>query len=366
MIPISRPYFSNAEKENLNKCIDTGWVSSAGEFIPEFEKINAEYYNRKYGIAVSNGTVALHLALVALDIGQGDEVIVPNLTFAATINSVIYTGAIPAIADVDIDSWTISIESCEQIVNARTKAIIPVHLYGQPVNMKSLVQFAEKYNLYIIEDCAEAHGAKYDNHSIGSFGDISCFSFYGNKIITTGEGGMCLCDDEKLYQRINILKDHGMNPNHRYWHQEIGYNYRMTNMQAAIGVAQMEQINSFLILRANIGKRYDSALNNHPLIELQHSFPKHDRVNWLYSILIKTNELDVSIADIQKSLKKHKIDSRPFFVPLTMMKIYSNYRSHSFSNSESIYKRGICLPTYSSLTESQIGYISNCLLNILG
>ncbi len=365
MIPISKPRIGAAERRNILKAVDSGWISSAGTFIPQFEQLNAAQYSRKHGIAVSNGTVALHLALTALGIGPGDEVIVPDLTFAATINAVLYTGATPLISDVDLDSWTISLASCEKIVTSKTKAIIPVHLYGQPADMDAIITFAEEHGLYIIEDCAEAHGARYKEKPIGSFGHISCFSFYGNKIITTGEGGMCLCNDDELNQTMRMLRDHGMSPNRRYYHEMVGFNYRMTNMQAAIGVAQMEQFTTNIEQRDQIRLYYDENLSGISQLKLQQELPNRRRVNWLYSLLFDDQGGSETINSIQHGLHDAGIDSRPFFIPLSAMDIYTKYRSEGTPNAEEISRQGLSLPTFIGLAESQIKLISLTLGRIV-
>ena len=223
----------------------------------------AEYSDCAHGAAVSNGTVALHLALVALGIGEGDEVIVPDLTYAATINTVLHANATPVIVDVEESSWCIDPIQIEKAITRRTKAIIPVHLYGQACDMEAIMKIAKKYKLRVIEDCAEAHGAMFNEKKVGSFGDVGCFSFFGNKVITTGEGGMCVTNDTNLNERMRILRDHGMSKTKRYWHEVIGYNYRMTNLQAAIGLAQLERIEKIHNNRREYENNYKDSLPNH-------------------------------------------------------------------------------------------------------
>ena len=236
-ISLAQPQLSGNEYKYLMDAFLSTWISSIGSYISRFEETFSNYCGVKYGIATSNGTTALHLALSALDIGSGDEVIVPDITFAATINAVLYTGAVPVIVDVEEDSWCIDPDEIEKAITPKTKAIIPVHIYGQPCNMDAICAIARKNNLYIIEDCAEAHGAEWKNGKVGSFGIISCFSFFGNKVITTGEGGMCITDSIELNEKMRILRDHGMSRKKKYYHEVIGFNYRMTNLQAAIGLS---------------------------------------------------------------------------------------------------------------------------------
>lgn len=353
-IPVAEPVLDGNEKKYIKKCIDTNWISSQGEFVEKFEEEFSDYCNVDYGVSTSNGTVALHLALEALDIGKGDEVIIPDLTFAATINTVIYTGATPILVDIDEDSWTISVDEIRKNINKNTKAIIPVHLYGQPCSMDEIVEIAKDNNLHIIEDCAEAHGAEFNKKKVGTFGDISCFSFYGNKIITTGEGGICLTDNKKLYKRMKKLRDHGMSPKKRYWHDEIGFNYRMTNMQAAIGVAQLEKIYDIISKRKWISEFYDNELGNIPGVTLQKRLFNREKVCWMYSILIN-EESKVTRNEILKILDKHKIGNRPFFYPMHVMDIYKEYANNNiFKKSKKVSQRGLNLPTSLNLTEEDL------------
>ncbi|MEM4522680.1 MAG: DegT/DnrJ/EryC1/StrS aminotransferase family protein, partial [Nitrososphaeria archaeon] len=255
--PVAEPEIGDEELKNVIEAVKSGWVSSKGRFIDEFESSFAKYVGVKYGIATSNGTAALHLALAGLNIGSDDEVIVPDLTFAATINAVLYTRAKPVIVDINPEYWCIDPTKLEKAITSKTKAIILVHLYGHPCDMEPIMEIAEQHNLYVIEDVAEAHGAEYKGRKVGSFGHISCFSFYGNKVITTGEGGMCLTNDREIAERIKILRDHGMSPEKRYWHDVIGFNYRMTNLQAALGLAQLGKIERFIEKKREIAKKYE-------------------------------------------------------------------------------------------------------------
>jgi perosamine synthetase len=364
-IPVAKPLFAGNEKMYLNECFDSGWISSAGRYIISFEKIVAEYCGVPYAVAVSNGTVALHLALVALGIGAGDEVIVPDLTFAATANAVIYTGATPLLADVETESWTIDIEKCHDLITSKTRAIIPVHLYGQPCQMNKVLEFAHHHQLFVVEDCAEAHSAEFQGKKVGSFGDVNCFSFYGNKIVTTGEGGICLTSDHKTYEKLQVLRDHGMDKNRKYWHNQVGYNYRMTNIQAAIGCAQMEQIHEFIKVRRNIQQQYDQLLGSHPNILIQKDLTDRKKVCWIYSVEIVNDELGISIQEIQQRLRGKGIDSRPFFIPLHEMPPYRGYRHSQLSESVRISRHGLSLPTFSDLSEDQIKFIAKCLIQIL-
>ena len=242
-IPVYQPYIQEEESKFLQDCLNTGWISSKGKYIDLFEKSFAKYLNAKYALTTSNGTVALHLALATIGIKEGDEVLVPNLTFAASVNSIIYTGATPVLIDCDPDTFNIDTNLIENKITSKTKAIMVVHLYGLPVNMNLIKSIADKHNLIIIEDSAESFGSEFKGKKVGTFGRLSTFSFYGNKTITTGEGGMVIFKNKKDYEKAKILRDHGMNPNKTYWHEFLGFNYRMTNLQASVGYAQLKKSN---------------------------------------------------------------------------------------------------------------------------
>ena len=354
-IPVSEPCLGKEEKENVVDCMDTGWISSLGKYIPIFEDNFAKYCNKKYGVAVFNGTVALQLALRALNIGKGDEVIIPNLTFIATANAVSYTGAKPIFVDSEPKTWNIDPEKIESVITSKTKAIIPVHLYGHPCDMDAILKIAKKHNLYIIEDAAEAHGAEYKNKKVGGFGIISCFSFYANKTITTGEGGMCVTDSKELYDRMMFLKDHGMSKEKRYWHPEIGFNFRMTNMQAAIGVAQLEKIEKFIEIKRKNAKLYNSLLKNIPGITLPPEEGWAKSTYWMYSILVDEKEFGMGRDELIVNLKENSVDSRPFFYPMNELPPYMI--KGDFKVSERVASQGINLPSSVKLSEEHISYI---------
>jgi len=263
-ISVASPLLNGNELAYVTDCIKTNWISSQGKYVKEFEKLFTEYHNGMRSLAVSNGTVALHLALEALKIKKGDEVLVADFTFAASVNSIIYTGATPVLVDIEPDTWNIDIHKAELLVTSNTKAIMPVHLYGHPCDMDSIIEFAKKHKLLIIEDCAEALGSFYKGKPVGVFGDAATFSFYGNKTITTGEGGMIIFKNEDVAERASMLRDHGMQKTRRYWHQEVGYNYRLTNIQAAIGVAQFERLGEFIAAKRRIAKTYSETLSKIP------------------------------------------------------------------------------------------------------
>lgn len=358
-ISVSQPCLGGKEYTYLMDAFLSTWISSAGKYVDAFEKTFSGYCGVKYGVTTSNGTTALHLALAALGIKEGDEVIVPDLTFAATINAVLYTGARPVIVDIEVDSWCISPAAINKAITDRTRVIIPVHVYGQPCDMTSIMSIAKENNLYVVEDCAEAHGAEWDGKRVGSFGDISCFSFFGNKVITTGEGGMCLTNDKRLNDKMRKLRDHGMSKDRKYYHDVVGFNYRMTNMQAAIGTAQVERIDELLYRRMNIENEYYEALNNvSGVIKQRRNLEHRNKIAWLVSILVDSEKRD----EIIRALKRERIDARPFFTPLSEMEIYKEYARECVESS-SISRRGINLPTNYEIDSTIIEKIAGIIRN---
>lgn len=355
-IPVAMPDLKGNEFNYLADAFLSTWISSSGEYIKNFEKDFSKYCTVNHGVAVSNGTVALHLAMKVLGIGFGDEVIIPDLTFAATINAVLHANATPVIVDIDENDWTISSAEIQKAITSKTKAIIPVHIYGQPCDMDSIMNIAKVNKLFVIEDCAEAHGSEYKGKKVGSFGDISCFSFFGNKVITTGEGGMCITNSAALDEKMRILRDHGMSKTIKYWHEVVGFNYRMTNLQAAIGLAQLERIEEILNWRSQLEKNYREELKDIKQIRFQAILPDRDKITWLVSILIKGNKRD----EVLKSLNEMNIDARPFFYSLSEMEIYKKYL---FSNEKSlsVSKCGINLPTNPSVSYDTIQRIKRNL-----
>jgi len=362
-IPISAPCLGDEELEAVVAAVKSGWVSSQGAFIKDFEQGFADYCGVKYGVATCNGTVALHLALAALGIGPGDEVLVPALTFVATANAVTYTGAKPVFVDSQPDYWGIDPDSLEVAITPRSKAVIPVHLYGHPCDMDAIMEIAHRHGLYVIEDAAEAHGAIYKGRKVGSLGQISCFSFYGNKIITTGEGGMCMTNDTRLIERMRILRDHGMNPQRRYWHDIVGFNYRMTNLQGALGVAQLKRLASLVAKKRTIAEHYLTALD--PLIKdrrlsLQASADWAASVYWLFPIVART-EADKS--RIVSALSQAAIETRPLFVPIHTLPPYRTTRAYPVA--ERLAARGLCLPSHPNLTREDIRLIADVITSAL-
>ena len=351
---MAEPALGSKEREYMNEAFDSGWISSKGQFISIFEEEFAKFSETRYGVSCSNGTSALHLAVKALGIGEGDEVIVPNLTFASPANAVLYEKGKPVLVDVDRRYWCIDPEKVRESITENSKAIIVVHLYGHPADMDPIMSLAKEHGLKVIEDCAEAHGATYNGKRVGSIGDIGCFSFYGNKIITTGEGGMITTSDEELAERIRILRDHGMQPSKRYWHDEVGYNYRMTNIQAAIGLAQIESIEEKILKRKWIAKKYSEYIGDKA--ELQPEMPWASNVYWLPTFMLNGYSDSGPRDSLMALLSKSGVESRPVFYPLNEMPPYKT--EMQFPNSKYVSCHGISLPVSNRFDESDIRFIS--------
>ena len=341
------PNLGQREREYLLDAYDSSWISSSGEYIERFEKSFSSYQDSGYGISTSNGTTALHLALLALSIKKGDEVIVPDLTFVATINAVLYVGATPVIVDVSSINGCIDPNLIKEKISRNTKAIICVHLFGNLCEMDKIQEIAKNNNLFVVEDCAQAHGATYNDKKVGSFGDIGCFSFYGNKIITTGEGGMCVTDNVNYANKMKVLRDHGMDQRKRYWHNDIGYNYRMTNIQAAIGLAQLERIDNILQNRSKHDEIHRKFFSTNSVLRFINS-QSRGSVTWLTTIMIADSINKKRIID---QLTNKNIEVRRLFYPLSDMPIYRKFCNENTSISHAMAEQGISLPTYSDLNK---------------
>jgi len=364
-IPVCEPTLSGREIEYLTNCIKTNWISSKGNYVVEFEKEFSRFCNANYGIATSSGTTALHLALVALGIGKNDEVIVPTLTMIATTNPVIFAGATPVFVDSEPNTWNIDVSAIEEKITDRTKAILPVHIYGHPVDMDPLLKIAKKHNLFVIEDAAEAHGAEYKGKIVGCLGDIGCFSFYTNKIITTGEGGMAITNSNETADRLNSFRDLAHSKEKRYLHYEIGFNYRMTNLQAAIGLAQMEKIDEYINARRNHARLYNSILKDIKGVTLPPEADWAKNIYWLYSILIE-DDFGIGRDELIAKLAEEGIETRPFFIPMHKQPVFQKMGliSGDFPIADELCAKGICLPSSSSLEEKQIKYVCNAIKEI--
>ncbi len=362
-IPISKPSIGSREIAYVTDAVTSGWVSSLGGYITQFEQKFAEFCGVKHAVATSNGTVALHLALVALGAGAGDEVIVPDLTFVATANAVVHAGATPVFVDVDPVNFCIDPNAIVKAITPRTKGIIPVHVYGYPANMPEIMRIASEHGLFVLEDAAEAHGAKFAGKAIGSWGDAAAFSFYGNKIITTGEGGCVTTDDSELLERLLYLRDHAMSRERRYWHTEIGFNYRMTNLQAALGVAQLERIGDFILERDTILSWYRHCLERSASSGLSLNPVGADANPVCWMVCLSHADWDYATRDaFILALKRQGIDSRPFFHPVSDFPMYSQACT---PNAHRAARRGVNLPCFIGITENEVENICGAVLRII-
>ncbi len=344
-LPVMEPSLGGNELKYVSDCIASNWISSQGKYVTSFEEAFRNFIGSDHALCVSSGTTALHLALAAMEIGNGDEVIMPDLTFAATANVVIHLGGVPVLADVNRTTWTLDPDEIESKITARTRAIMPVHLYGHPCDMDPILEIAARHRLKVIEDCAESLGARYRGRQTGTMGDVGCFSFFANKVITTGEGGMVTTADPDLHRKMLILRDHGMSKEKRYWHLYPGYNYRMTNMQAAIGLAQMERIGDFLEHRGRVVARYNEHLARLAGILLPPCAPWAYNIYWLYSIVIDEAEAGITRDELAAKLAERGIETRPFFYPVHVQPPYIPYAKGDFPVTEWLSARGLSLPT---------------------
>ncbi|QAY63384.1 DegT/DnrJ/EryC1/StrS family aminotransferase [Xylanimonas allomyrinae] len=362
MIPVASPVLSGMEKAYVAECIDSTWISSAGKFIGKFEAAFAALCGSEYAVACNNGTTALHLALAAVGIGPGDEVIVPTLTYIATANAVRYCGATPVFADSEPDTLNVDPTDVKRKITERTKAIIPVHLYGHPADMTALMNIADEHGLTVIEDAAEAHGAEVDGRRVGSIGHMGVFSFFGNKIVTTGEGGAVTTDDPDLAARLRLLRGQGMDPKRRYWFPEVGYNYRMTNIAAAIGLAQLEQFDAFVARRDEIGALYDEHLADVEGLALPIQRPDARRVHWLYTISVE-DFTDAQRDQLIEALHTDGVETRPVFYPLHVMPPYLEETRYPVAEHRGA--TGISLPTHVGLSDHDIHEVCEKLMRHL-
>ena len=357
IIPVCEPTLIGNEKKYVNECLETNWISSAGRFINAFEEAFAARSDAAYGVACANGTVALHLALAAMDIGPGDEVIIPTFTMIATINAVTYTGATPILVDSEPQTWNMDVNQVADKVNKKTKAIIPVHTYGHPVDMDPIMDLAERHGLWVLEDAAEAHGAVYKGTHAGGLGHAAGFSFYANKNITTGEGGMITTNHAGLAKLARNLRDHAFSEERHFWHKYLGFNYRMTNLQAAIGLAQTEKLDELVGRRRRNAALYTELLRDIPGIITPPQSEDCKNVFWMYSVMV-ADEFGMSRDDLRHFLAREGIETRTFFIPLHFQPIYFEaFKGQRFPVAEALCKRGFYYPSSSSLTERQIRYI---------
>ncbi len=357
MIPIYKPYLNGREKEYVNQCLDSTWISSKGEFIARFENQFAKYIGAEHVTTVCNGTVALHLAMEALGLQAGDEVIVPTLTYIASVNTIAQTGAVPVFADSLETTWNIDPEDVRRKITHKTRAVLVVHLYGLPCDMEEICAICREHNLYLIEDCAEAFGALYKGQHVGTFGDISTFSFFGNKTITTGEGGMVVAKTKDLLGRAYHLKTQGVSQTRVYWHDVVAYNYRMTNICAAIGLAQLEQADTILTKKLQVAKWYRESLIDLP-VRFHQEVKDTRHCFWMCSILVDSPE---SRGLLCEHLSSKGIETRPLFYPAHIMPHFDN--GEHFQVAENLSARGINLPSYPDLVYQDVMYICDEIRN---
>jgi len=359
-IPVYFPHLHGNEKKYLNECIDSSWISSKGQFIQQFEERFQTFTHAPFAVSVCSGTAALHLALLALDIHPGDEILVPSLTYVASVNAIVYVGAVPIFVDSLPSSWQIDPADVIKKITSNTKAIMAVHLYGHSCDLAALQKIADHYKLFLIEDCAEAFGTYYQQTHVGNFGIVSTFSFFGNKTITTGEGGMVVVRDPSLYQKISILKNQGNDPERSYWHTLVGYNYRMTNLSAAIGLAQLEQANIILQKKRNLALQYTKQLRDLPL-QMHQEDPDCIHSHWMISILLDEAKHRNPLRDYLSSVG---IETRPFFHPIHRLPMYETIESgKSCTIAENISSRGVNLPSFPDLTEAEVIFICDQITN---
>lgn len=369
MIPVNEPYISEKELEYVTEAIKTGWISSEGKFIKAFEDGFASYVQRKHGIAVNNGTNALILALRTLSLPKGSEVILPSFTIISCALACIYNNLIPVFVDSEEDTWNMDVSKIEEKITEKTKAIMPVHIYGHPVDMDGILRIVEKYNLYVIEDFAEAIGSEYKRKKCGGFGDISCVSFYANKVITTGEGGMCLTDDDELAEKLKKLRNIAFIPEQRFVHYELGFNFRITNVQCAIGLAQLERIDRHVEKKIEIGKKYSDLfkdLDEKGLIRLPVEKEWAKNTYWMYGIVLLP-ETKFDAKEVMKKLAEKGIQTRPFFYPLHLQPAFKRFQWFKKENlpvSERLYKYGFYLPSGLTLTKEQIETVAKTLKEV--
>jgi perosamine synthetase len=360
-IPVAEPLLGDKELAYVTDCVKSGWVSSLGKYVQDFEDRFAVYCGVRYGVATFNGTVALHLLAATLNLGPGDEVIMPSLTYVATANAVRYTGAMPIFVDSEHDTWNIDPSMVEAAITPRTKAIIAVHLYGHPADMDPLRAIAAAHGLWLLEDAAEAHGAHYKGQPVGGLSDAAIFSFYGNKIITTGEGGIIVTNNQAWAERAFFLENQGRYPENPYWHPELAYNYRMTNIQAAIGLAQLERIDELLAIRCRNAAHYTRRLAEIPGLILPPQMPWAENVFWMYSVIVE-DEFGLDRAELRVRLRQAGIDTRPFFYPVHTLPMYNT--GQSLPVAEELSRRGLNLPSGATLTAEQVDYICDTLANL--
>ncbi len=362
IIPVCEPTLAGNELKYVTQAVESNWISSAGSFIRDFEHQFAAACGAQYGIACANGTVAMHLALATLGLEPGDEVIIPTFTMIATANAVTYCGATPVLVDMEPHYWQMDVEQVAAKITPRTKAIVPVHIYGHPTDMDPLLELAKQHGLHVIEDAAESHGAEYHGRRTGSLGDAAGFSFYGNKIITTGEGGMVTTNNRELAKLAWNLRDHAFSHERHFWHKFVGFNYRMTNLQAAVGLAQTEQLDHFVDLRRRNAAEYTRRLQDIPGITTPPEAPWAKNVYWMYGIMVDQQEYGLSRDQLRQVLADHGIETRTFFIPMHCQPVYwEKFKGQRYPVAERLCRDGFYLPSATSLSVQEIDFIAEVI-----
>jgi perosamine synthetase len=364
MIPVNEPLIPPNAKKYVNDCLKTGWISSAGTYISKFEESFAKFSETKYATTVTNGTAALHLALASLGIGPGDEVIIPDLTIISCALAVYYTGATPVVVDVEPTTGTIDPTKLENAITKRTKVIMPVHLYGHPADMDPIRKIANAHTIKILEDSAEAHGALYKGKSVGSLGDVSAYSFYANKIITTGEGGMVVTNSLEIIEKARMLKNLAHSPKRRFLHEEIGFNYRMTNLQAAVGLAGIEMVDTYIAKKRNMAEYYHSLLKDIKFLELPDEKPWAKNVYWMYAVRVSPDSPIDKETAMSRLKQEFAIDTREFFLPLHTQPVAKKLGLKvplPCPVSLDLSSRGFYIPSGLAITKSQMDQVSDAL-----
>ena len=367
MIPVNEPAIGEREIEYVLDCLRTGWISSAGHYIEEFEAAWAAYCGRRYGIAVSNGTVALELAVQCLDLQPGDEVILPTFTIVSCAQAVTYNGGVPVLVDADPRTWCMDVSQVEARITSRTRAIMPVHIYGHPVDMDPLLELARRHSLIVIEDAAEAHGAEYKGRKCGGLGDLSCFSFYANKIITTGEGGMVLTNREDYAERLRSLRNLCFKKERRFYHTELGHNFRLTNVQAAIGLGQLERMEESVQRKRWMGAAYTERLRDVPGLQLPVEEPWAKNVYWMYGVVLNEST-GLDAISFARLLAEHGVMTRPFFFGMHEQPVFQQmglFKGEHYPVAERIARQGLYLPSGLALTEEQLVQVCDVVHEVL-
>ena len=366
MIPVCIPFLGEKELEYVVDCVKTNWISSKGEYVEEFENKFAKYCGCEYGVSTTSGTTALHLALASLGIRKGDEIIVSAFTMISTVFAIVYCGAKPVLVDAEPETWNIDVSKIEEKITNRTKVIMPVHIYGHPCNLDPILKVARKHDLYVIEDAAEAHGAEYKGKKTGGIGHIGCFSFYANKIITTGEGGMIVTNDKEIAEKAMSLKNLAFSKERRFLHTDLGFNYRMTNIHAAIGLAQFEKIDELVERRRRNAHLYNRLLGDIEGIRLPVEKEWAKNVYWMYSILIE-NEFGMNRDELMEKLSAKGIETRAFFIPMHEQPVFKNrglFKGENYPIADDLSKTGMYLPSGSGLEEEEIKFVCGTIKEV--